>query len=252
MQKTTVLLGLVVAAAVAMLASRRAAAQEQTQDWHPAKAQEQLLYSFLNSSNDGHNPKGGLSFDAVGNLYGTTYGGGSTTRGTVFELSPQSDGSWAETVLYIFHSNDPDGGNPIAGVISDAAGNLYGTTSGGRSTTRGTVFELSPQSGGGWTETVLHRFKGYPLDGGRPAAGLVFDTTGNLYGTTFFGGGGRCHINGDIGCGIVFELVRKSGGRCPEKVLYSFQGNSTDGRNPYSGLIFDMAGNLYGTTQRGG
>ncbi len=106
----------------------------------------------------------------------------------------------------------------------------------------GTVFELSPREGGGWTETVLHSF-GNGTDGQNPYAGLIFDAAGNLYGTTVRGG---IH-----GLGTAFELSPREGGGWTETVLHSF-GNGTDGQNPYAALIFDAAGNLYGTTYQGG
>jgi uncharacterized repeat protein (TIGR03803 family) len=161
---------------------------------------------------DGANPASTLVLDQRGNLYGTTFQGGS---GTCFYNGPGS--------------RTPKG-NPLSGC--------------------GTVFELSPGPGGTWTETLLYNFQGGP-DGGFPLAGLVFDRKGTLYGTTFEGGGGTnvgCGSYFDSGCGIVFSLTRGSGATWAENVLYTFQGQS-DGGNPTSPLIFDLAGNLYGTTQ---
>ena len=160
-----------------------------------------MLYSFNHYDTDGTGP-GTLIMDAAGNLYGTTWMGGDYNCppgppegcGTVFELTPQADGGWTEKVLHSF-GNGTDGAFPHAGLIMDAAGNLYGTTSwGGGSWQRyGTVFELtrfSHAAGGGWTEKVLHRFNNDGMDGWQPSCwiGLIFDAAGNLYGTTHDGG----------------------------------------------------------------
>jgi uncharacterized repeat protein (TIGR03803 family) len=210
---------------------------------------EKLLYSF--DYTDGSGPSGGLIFDAAGNLYGTTYSGGAYGHGEVFQLSPNADGSWTETVLHSFASGG-DGQRPADNLIFDAAGNLYGTTAWGGDLTKchvyedegcGTVFELSPQAGGGWTEQVLHIF-GSGADGSGPS-GLVMDTRGNLYGTT--------GSSGAYGDGTVFELSPQVGGDWTEKVLHDFNPKChNDGVNPAAGLIMDAAGNLYGTTQDGG
>ncbi len=134
---------------------------------------------------------------------------------------------------------------PYAGLIFDAAGNLYGTTYVAAAlTTCGTVFELTPKAGGGWTEKVLHSFNLNGTDGAYPYASLIFDAAGNLYGTTSAGG---THGNG-----TVFELSPKQGGGWTEKVLHSFRIAARTGMRPQAGLIFDAAGNLYGTTSEGG
>jgi uncharacterized repeat protein (TIGR03803 family) len=208
------------------------------------------LYSFCIASGcaDGSGPVGTLIFDAAGNLYGSTGAGGTGNScgegcGTVFQLTPGTNG-WTETVLYSF-AGGADGQQPNAPLIFDAAGNLYGTGGGGANGD-GTVFELSPDGGGKWTETVLHSF-GNGTDGREPLANLIFDAAGNLYGTTAFGGA-------DAG-GTVFELSPGSNGTWTETVLHNFcfSGNGCkDGRNPEAGLVFDPAGNLYGTTYTGG
>ena len=141
-------------------------------------------------------------------------------------------------------SGGRDGGAPyFAGVIFDQAGNLYGTTERGGAYGYGVVFQLTPNPDGGWKEKVLHHFTGGP-DGNGPEAGVIFDQAGNLYGTTYSGGDGGC-------CGVAFELVPNSDGSWTEKVLKRFT-NGSDGGFPYAGLIFDAAGNLYGTTSVGG
>ncbi len=205
-----------------------------------AAAQEKVLHVFLDDLVDGTTPQAGLIFDAAGNLYGTTVGGGPTGDGTVFELSPAGGGNWTEKVLWNF-GNGADGAEPVAGLIFDAAGNLYGTTSLGGTSNSGIVFELMPGAGGTWTEKVLHNFN--YNDGDEPAAGLIFDAAGNLYGTTYEGG---------LDFGVVFELSPGAGGSWTEKVLYSFSGEPTDAASPQAGLIFDITGNLYGTTKFGG
>jgi uncharacterized repeat protein (TIGR03803 family) len=213
---------------------------------------EKVLYSFGATSTDGTDPRrGSLIFDSAGNLYGTTLlggpntvsnGGGVETAGTVFELSPGAGGVWTEKVLYNFGATGTDAANSVAGLIFDAAGNLYGTTKYGGASNDGTVFELSPGTGGVWTEKVLHSFADNGTDGSIPEAGLIFDARGNLYGTTY--GGGSNPYSG--GLGAVFELSPAGGGNWSEQVLYSFVTGST-GDYPLGGVIFDAAGNLYGT-----
>ena len=198
---------------------------------------ENFLYAFgqLADRDDGLGPQGPLTFDGKGNLYGTTIAGGSAAFGTVFELSPGSNGTWTEKVLYNF-TNGADGESPYSGVVLDSAGNLYGTASGG-TLGFGVIFELSPQSDGTWTEKILHGFTGNN-DGGYPTGPLTFDPAGNLYGIVPLGGA-RDY-------GLVFELVHGSNGSWTEKVLHEFSGGSA-GSNPIGGVIMDAAGNLYGT-----
>src|SRR5258708_5575989 len=143
-----------------------------------------------------------------------------------------------ETVLHTFRQNAKDGVWSFASLIFDASGNLYGTTSYGGAYNQGTVFELSPEPGGGWTEKVLHSF-GNGKDGVLPFASLVFDVFGNLYGTTSSGGDGSC-VGLTPGCGLVFELKPGAGGSWTEKILHNFNNNGTDGYNPNSGLIFEV------------
>ncbi len=197
---------------------------------------------------DGGNPNAGLVFDAAGNLYGTTEYGGAQNGGTVFKLVPNPDGTWTESVLHNFIL--ADGALPLCTLIFDAAGNLYGTTFYGGTQNEGTVFKLAPNPDGTWTESVLHSFTG--ADGARPAAGLIFDAAGNLYGTTSYGGPAGC--TGETGqmCGVVFKLAPNPYGTWTESVLHSFLTAGADGAGPYAGLTFDAAGNLYGTTVQGG
>jgi uncharacterized repeat protein (TIGR03803 family) len=211
-----------------------------------AQSHYKSLHTFKGSS-DGSLPYGGLIMDRAGNLYGTTSVGGAAKLGTVFGLTPGANGKWTEQVLYSFTGGN-DGAGPRASLIFDQAGNLYGTTFGGGA--GGTVFELTPGANGKWTEKVLHSF-GAGNDGANPVASLIFDQVGDLYGTTLYGGTGPgC----DNGCGTVFELTPNSDGTWTENVLYSFcsQKECSDGWAPLGSVIFDQAGNLYGTTQVGG
>ncbi len=198
---------------------------------------ETVLYNFGTDSGftDGAVPAAGLIQGAQGNLYGTTeyYGTGGFTGGVVFKL----DANDTETVLYPF-TGGRDGGEPVAGVIQDAAGNFYGTTMAGGNSGNGVVFELS-KSG---KETVLHSFTG-GNDGGTPVAGLIPDSAGNLYGTTKMGG--------KFNNGVVFKLTPQSGGKWKETVLHNFTG-ANDGGQPLGGLVQDRVGNLYGTASTGG
>ena len=185
-----------------------------------ATPREKILHNF--NFTDGTGPVAGLIFDGTGNLYGTTFGGGNGTAcnancGTVFELTPKAGGGWKEMVLHNF-GHGTDGATPYAGLIFDASGNLYGTTSAGGIYGAGTVFELTPNADGGWAEKLLHSFNG--KDGLNPYASLIFDTSGNLYGTTRSGGSGTDCFG--TSCGTVFELTPKADGGWTEKVLHTF------------------------------
>ncbi len=268
---------------------------------------ETILYSFGTTSADGIYPKGALVFDAKGNLYGTTTSGRSAKGSSLFQLSPPtvSGGSWTFTVLANFELSNqgstgpcgllwvnglhlfgvaPYGGNgygsivelappatsggtwsastiysfsPLtrtdgywpgrdcAPLIADKSGNLYGTTQLGGSLAWGTVFELSPPatSGGAWTETILHNFADAFGNGAAPGGPVTFDANGNLYGTAS-GGGSNLF-------GVVYELSPASDGTWTFSLLYSFRTQSDDGKNPAGGVIFDKAGNMYGTTTFG-
>ena len=246
---------------------------------------ETVLHSFKGT--DGSEPIGTLLFDSVGNLYGTTTWGGAHSDGTVFELSPNGDGTWKETVLYSF-TGGSDGLGITGGLAFDALGNLYGIAGLGGTGGSGTVFELSQNADGTWTESTLHAFEG--TDGASPWWGVVFDQNGNLYSSTFNGG---AH-----GGGTVYQLTPNGDGTWKENVLYSprisgpaavtvdaggnvYSTNVNDfgnynniygtvfkvspvnggwkettvhtfrnhpGALPYAGVIFDAAGNLYSTT----
>ena len=202
---------------------------------------ESLIYRFQELYR-GLIPEGGLITDSAGNLYGTTLSGG-LGGGTVFELSPTT-GLWTERILYAFGSNNSDGAAPSAALILDSSGNLYSTTSQGGTSNAGTVFELSPQTSGGWRFKILHNFKGDTTDGSGPLGNLLFDSAGNLYGSASLGG---AH---DLG--TLFELKPSTGGSWTEHVLYNFGVNAADGAVPVGGLLFDAAGNLFGVTNQGG
>lgn len=214
------------------------------------------LYSFASGYGpDGANPYASLVFDSAGNLYGETDEGGLYGQGTVFKLSPVTGGGWIETVLYSFGRNRGDGQNPSgAGLVLDASGNIYGTTAyGGAGTCHcGTVYELVA-AGGVYTEKILHSFTTTGEDGQFPQAGLVLDGLGNLFGTTWNGGIATCTRNNNVEtCGTVYELLPQTNGTWKEKVIHRFTDNGKDGFYPTSKLVFDAAGNLYGTTGAGG
>ena len=203
-------------------------------------SKETILYTFT-GGNDGDRPSGDLLFDQTGNIYGTTGRGGATSNGVVFELTPSGNG-FTEDVLYTFTGGN-DGGTPLSSVISDAAGNLYGTANSGGAFGFGTVFELTG-SGPSRTEQTLYSFQN-GSDGASPVGGLIFDALGNLYGTTSSGGAG--------GGGTVFKLTPSGGGSFTFTLLFSFT-NSTllTGTGPQATLTMDAAGNIYGTTSRDG
>ena len=264
----------------------------------PAHAQtETVLHSFCYEASqcpydtDGMFPEAGLASDGAGNLYGTTFYGGtgdiSAGGGTVFEVSPDGNGGWDEELLYSFCSvNSPvscaDGEGPyFSNVIFDSAGNLYGTTEMGGADGLGVVFELSP-SEAGWTETVLHSFGTEADDCEYPVNGLAMDPAGNLYGKAtyscvfelspsgsgwtyqvIYGGGSDGSNYGglyvDAGGNIfgttdstVFELTPNGDGGWTSSVIHSFAGGPKDGSSAQSAPVSDEAGNLYGTTETGG
>jgi uncharacterized repeat protein (TIGR03803 family) len=204
------------------------------------------LYSFNCGVGESCQP-GGVTVGSNGTLFGTTGFGGSSGVGTVFNLrpSPQAPRSvlqgWLETVIYSFGAA-PDGNVPNGNLVFDQVGDIYGITYLGGAGDGGTVFELTPAQGGGWTESILYSFDQYT----EPSSGLVVDQLGHLYGTTYHGGQGNCMV----GCGTVFELI-PSGSGWTEEILYFFE-DGADGRYPDAGLIFDNSGNLYGTTFAGG
>jgi uncharacterized repeat protein (TIGR03803 family) len=208
------------------------------------------LYEF-GEGTDGSYPIGGVVIGTQGALFGTTQEGGAQNDGTVYALTAPSTFCrslpcyWDETILHSF-TGVPDGINPwVEKLVFDGAGNIYGTTGNGGEYDNGTVFEMSP-SRGGYTESILHSF-GSGTDGKYPDAGVILDASGNLYGTTSNGGtGGGC----EFGCGTAYQLI-PSGGSWLENILVSFDfgdARFAGGILPYSTLIMDASGNLYGTT----
>jgi uncharacterized repeat protein (TIGR03803 family) len=200
----------------------------------------QLLPHVFLGGSDGSGGNGPVVLDPAGNLYSTTEQGGTNLVGDVFKLaSAMSRFGWVETQLYSFRGG-ADGAYPTAGVVFDTTGNLYGTTTQGGTAGAGTVFKLTPNPDGTWSESVLYSFQG-GSDASAPNSTVTFDAEGNLYGTA--GGGAYGH-------GAVFKLTR-SGDQWTESVVYSFTGG-LDGDSPSGGVILDSTGNIYGTTQYGG
>jgi uncharacterized repeat protein (TIGR03803 family) len=194
------------------------------------------------SGADGKNPECGLITDAAGDLFGTTLGGGPNGDGTVFEIAKTQDGyASAPTTLVSFDFTN--GENPAAGLIADSAGDLFGTTVGGGANGNfGTVFEIVKTTDGyASAPTTLVSFTGH--DGYGPVGGLMVDTAGDLFGTTYGGGAN--------GYGTVFEIAKTADGYASTPTtLVSF--TSSDGAGPQGSLIIDAAGDLFGTTYRGG
>ena len=191
-----------------------------------------VLHAF-GSGNDGGGLWASLAFDSEGNLYGTTSGGGAHDDGTVFQLTPEPDGTWTETIIHSFSFDDPAGGGPMSAPFLDEAGNLYATANGG-SHNAGTVFELAQ---GTWGETVLYNFCSKPAcnDGDAPEAGFVRDQVGNFYGTAYY----------------PFKLSPKPNG-WRETTLHHFACRNDDGCSAVGGVVLDASGDVYGVTGAGG
>jgi uncharacterized repeat protein (TIGR03803 family) len=226
--------GTIAALALVFMASLTAVRRAQAQT-------ESVIYSFCmqNLCSDGTNPASNLIMDSQGNMYGTAVNGGTEFWGTVFKLTPGG----AQTVLYNFcvvgGDSCTDGSAPVSGLVMDSAGNLYGTTrqGGAHGPLYGTVFKLSPNG----TLTTLHSFNSDGIDGVNPLAGLVMDSKGNLYGTTYLGGASNA--------GVVYRVTPKG----KETIVHSFEGGLSDGSGPANmTLVKDSQGNLYGTTAYGG
>jgi uncharacterized repeat protein (TIGR03803 family) len=204
---------------------------------------ESVLYSFTGGK-DGAGPGGGVVFDKKGNLYGTTPDGGSVNGcgcGVVYKLSPAKSGQWKQKVIHTFTGGNDGSTGSLGLLLVDKSSNLYGVAELGGAHGAGTVFKMTPGSGGKWKMSTLYGFKGMP-NAGFPYGGLISDAAGSLYGTTYYGGAN--------GMGSVFKLTN-SNGKFKESVLYSFK-TGTDGNSPTSTLVFDAQGNLYGTTSAGG
>jgi uncharacterized repeat protein (TIGR03803 family) len=182
---------------------------------------------------------GRMIFDRQGNLYGASTVGGEFGNGVVFQLE-LNGGQWDLTPLYSF-KGDPDAGFPYGGLIFDRAGNLYGTTYYDGAHEMGAVYQLHQGPNGQWKERVLYSFQG-GTDGANSISGLVWDSQGNLYGTTSEGG---------AGVGVIFKLARDGQGGWTEIVAYTFIG-PPDGSLAYNGMIGDGADHFWGTTVHGG
>jgi uncharacterized repeat protein (TIGR03803 family) len=205
-----------------------------------------LLHTFTTGSDGGYPGHGSLVFDSKGNFYGTAAGGAQgpcdllyAGCGTVFKMSPKGNGTWSFNVIYSF-TGGGDGGAPVFGITFDKAGNLYSTTYLAGKYGDGVVFELLPHANGTYSERVLHAFRGG--DGMNPFGGVIFDSKGNLFGSTWEGGANQC-FNSD-GCGVVYELSPSSDGSYTDKSLVHFHGTPNDG--PYNNFVIDSLGNLYG------
>ena len=204
---------------------------------------ETVLYEFKGQSNgDGAGPHGHLTFDAKGNIYGTTQNGGTSDTGTVYELSPKSGGGWTEKVIYTFSAAGADGADPSGGMTIAADGTMYSTTPDGGAFGAGTVFSLKKTSKG-WKQTVILNLNG-SSEGGYPYEGLMMDAAGNLYGAAPTGGAS--------GQGVIYRLSHTKQGWV-DTVLHNFTGQNGDGSGLYwIDLISDKSGNIYGATSFGG
>jgi uncharacterized repeat protein (TIGR03803 family) len=198
-----------------------------------------VVHAFTGGS-DGSGPGARVTIDRHGTLYGMTPTGGAYGLGTIYQIRPNGNG-WTFQVIHDF-TGGSDGSSGSAGQMLLRNGRLYGAATAGGSYGKGTVFELTPTGAGGWTFKTIYSFKGQP-DAGFPYGGLVFDSAGNLYGTTYYDGANNL--------GAVYELFPRATGEWKERVLYSFKGGN-DGQNSIGNLVFDAAGNLYGTTSEGG
>jgi len=207
---------------------------------------ETIVHDFIGGSTDGALPTAGMTFDSAGNLFGVTGLGGSAGAGTVFELTPSGSG-WTESLVHAFANYPADGAGPVAAVTIDAAGNIYGTTySGGAFTNSGcfgacgAVYEISPVSGGGWTEKLLHSFN-YTTEGALSRTGVALDSAGHLYGLTF--------TYPNTLAGAAYKLSGNSAGQWKITVLYVLGSASGDGGNSVTTPILDAAGDLYAGTE---
>jgi uncharacterized repeat protein (TIGR03803 family) len=208
---------------------------------------ETVLHDFTGQNGDGSGAYTGLVLDAAGNLYGVTlHGGGGGCGGgcgTAYQLQPTTGGGWEEHILHDFDTGGDTMAFPDGPLLPGSIGNLYGTASVGGATGNGTVYRLTLESDGHWKATILHSFTG-GANGIEPAAGVVMDKAGNLYGTTNAGGTTAC------GCGLIYKLAPNSNGKWTYTVLHRFTG--FDGAGPNANLIMDSKGSLYGTTTTGG
>jgi len=249
-----------------------------------ADSKMKVLHSFGGTPGDGAGLYGGLALDPKGNLYGGTSGGGLGGAGIIYQLAPQRDGTWKESILRSFGVNDPAGDSVNSTFVSDASGNVYGTLEeGGGPATYGTVFKLTP-SEKGWAFSVVHRFV-RSGNAGSPKGPLIMDAEGNLYGTADYpfelspagpwpwtftllqnsgpgsNGGLAMDVNHNLygttpsggtgkgcsmGCGTAYELHRDSNGNWDTYVLQDFYTGDDKLTTPSGVLAVDNKGNLYG------
>lgn len=206
-----------------------------------------ILHAFPAATGDGQGPNADIVLDGNGNIYGTTYAGGKSNYGTVYELSPpaQQGGAWTETVLHSFSGTSKDGGYPIGGLAMGSGGVVYGTASySGVPNDSGTAFALTPpkKAGRAWAFRAIHKFAG-GKDGATPATTMALDQNGNLYGTTWNGGSTACYL----GCGTIFELAPRTGGKTfSSTILYDWPDS---GQNPDGSIVVLHDGLLYGTSE---
>jgi uncharacterized repeat protein (TIGR03803 family) len=203
--------------------------------------QNQSVIHDFGSADDGFGPGGPVSFDRTGNAYGTTPDGGADSEGIVYQLRP-SKKAWHEKILHAFTGLNDGGVGSLGPLLLDKKGRIFGVTEEGGAHGAGTAFVLAPAANNAWKMTTIYAFKGAP-DAASPYGGLIADSSGNLFGTTYYGG--------KSGAGTVFELVASGKKKYRERVLYSFTGGA-DGGSPTSTLLRGASNELYGTTSAGG
>ena len=201
---------------------------------------QKVVHAFT-GGDDGSGPGSRVTVDRAGNVYGMTPTGGAYGLGTIYQIRPPSSGALTFKVIHAF-TGGADGSNGSAGRMILRDGRLYGAATTGGNQGSGVVFELTPKAFGEWNFKTIYTFQGQP-DGSFPYGALLFDPSGNIYGTTYYGGAN--------GIGAVYELSPQPVGEWTEDLIYSFQ-QGPDGNSPISNLVFDKAGNLYGTTSEGG
>jgi uncharacterized repeat protein (TIGR03803 family) len=199
-----------------------------------------VIHAFT-GGDDGSGPGARLTVDRAGNVYGMAPTGGAYGLGTIYKIRQGSGGAWTLKVIHTF-TGGADGGTGSAGRMILRHGRLFGAATVGGAYGSGVIFELKPRGVGESDFKTIYSFRGQP-DGSFPYGALLFDTSGNVYGTTYYGGANNI--------GAVYQLSPRPTGEWDERVLYSFQ-EGTDGNSPISNLVFDKAGNLYGTTSEGG
>ena len=205
------------------------------------KTWTQTVIHAFTGGDDGSGPGARVTVDSAGNIYGMTPTGGAYGLGTIYKIRQAPGGAWTFKVIHAF-TGGTDGATGSAGRMILRHGHLYGAATAGGDYGSGVVFELSPRGASEWDFKTIYAFRGQP-DGSFPYGALLFDRSGNIYGTTYYGGAN--------GIGAVYKLSPRAVGAWAEEVIYSFE-EETDGNSPISNLVFDAAGNLYGTTSEGG